>query len=299
MIILGIDIGGTSVKTALLRDGALLRTSRSDAYAMPGRDELRRAIGQAGSAALGNENISAVGVCCPGLLDRQRGMITLSVNVPGLVGVRMEELLGEALGAERIPGPPAIVSDANATALDLYDSRKLSGRLLCLCIGTGVGAAVIDGQARAEGGLRLLRVAGESAGHLGQIDVSLMGDAPIGPDGGRGSLEAYLGAAALRARYGDENPTERLAVDDPPMRALVRAIRIAHAIYRPDHVALAGGIGIRLGRLVDGLQRRINTDLTSVARKEWTLSCGDSDDHAAIGAARWVEMANSPAGMGS
>jgi hypothetical protein len=57
-----------------------------------------------------------------------------------------------------------------------------------------VGASVLD-----EGG-KFLHVSGESPGHFGQLDVSLETDPPIGPDGGAGSLEAYIGTAALIAR---------------------------------------------------------------------------------------------------
>ena len=51
-------------------------------------------------------------------------------------------------------------------------------------------------------------------------------------------------------------------------------------------VLLAGGIGIRLVHLIPALKRMIDTNLTSVARKDWTLSVGTTDHHAACGAAR-------------
>jgi hypothetical protein len=67
---------------------------------------------------------------------------------------------------------------------------------------------------------------------------------------------------------------------------LVRAIRIAHAMFRPHHVCLAGGVGIRLGRIVPDLRAVIADHLTHIARPEWTFSVGNSDFHAAQGAAR-------------
>jgi len=60
--------------------------------------------------------------------------------------------------------------------------------------GGGVGGWGVDG------GGKFLHVSGESPGHFGQLDVSLDGEAPVGPDGGAGSLEAYIGTAALIAR---------------------------------------------------------------------------------------------------
>lgn len=273
---LGIDIGGTSVKAAGVgADGGVLWTGKSGSFSRPDTGQVVAAIRE----AVAGRAEGTVGVCCPGLLDRTTGTITLSVNVPGIVGVPLAEVVGRALGRAVTP---AILSDANAVGYDVYAGRRLSGRLLCLTLGTGVGASVVD-----EGG-RFLHVSGESPGHFGQLDVSLEADAPVGPDGGRGSLEAYVGTAALVGRYGDSNVVERLTVSDPPVAALVRAIRIGHAIYRPQHVCLTGGIGVRLAGIVGEIKAAVDDRLTRVAREGWTLFCGESDYHAACGVARWA-----------
>jgi predicted NBD/HSP70 family sugar kinase len=276
---LGIDIGGSSIKVARLVDGQIVETLKSESFSRPKTEEIVAAL----RAVLKIDNVSkidAVGVCCPGLLDRARRTITLCVNVPGLVGTPLDEIVGWALG----PGLPesAIISDAGAVAYDVYESRGLSGRLWCLALGTGVGASVLD-----EGG-KFVHVSGESPGHIGQVDVTLedVTPVPIGPDGGAGSLEAYIGAAALREAYG-EHWMREIDEGDPPIRALVRAIRIAHAIYRPQHVCLTGGVGIRLKGLLAEIKERVDTNLTRVAREGWDLLVGESDYHAARGAARW------------
>jgi predicted NBD/HSP70 family sugar kinase len=273
---LGIDIGGTSVKAAMLRDGDVLWTGKSGPYAQASAGKIVAAMREA--IAHCGEKTDRVGLCCPGLLDREKRAITLCVNVPGLMGASLDELVAEGLGRS-VPAAE-ILSDANAAAYDLYATRNLCGRLLSLTLGTGVGASVID-----EG--RFLQVSGETPGHFGQMDVSLDETPPIGADGGAGSLEAYLGSAALAARYG-ENAVERLNVGDPAIRALVRAIRIAHAIYRPRHVGLAGGVGIRLGRLLPLIKTEIDRNLTAVARADWDLFAGESDFHAACGVGRYA-----------
>lgn len=275
MLRIGIDIGGSSVKAAALRDGTVEWTARSATYALPGRAQLDGAIAEVLIDLEGPPD--AVGVCVPGLLDASRSAVVHSVNVPGLAGVPLAELLARA----DPPRPPVVASDANAAAWDIYQSRHLSGRLLALVIGTGVGAAVVD-----ESGI--LRVDGDSPGHLGQCDVSLGGEpVPVGPDGGAGSLEGYLGVPALAARFGSmENAFRDMKVEDPPMQALARVMRIAHAIYRPRHVCLAGGVGIRLAHLLPELHAATSNRLTRIAHPDWTLTAGDSDFHAAIGAAR-------------
>ena len=273
---LGIDIGGTSVKLAAVRDGAVLWTARGVPYARPGAGQIAAAARQA--LAGRSADVEAVGVCAPGLMADDRRTVKQSVNLPGLDGVRLDDLVADALGAR--PTSLTIVTDANATGLDLYASRRLAGRLFALAIGTGVGASVIDGG-------RPLRIDGDSPGHFGQIDVSLDGHPVVGPDGGAGSLEGYVSAAALEERYGPERAWfSHMRPGDPPIEALARAVRIAHAIYRPHHVCLAGGIGCRLGHLLSDLRRAIDRHLTNIARPGWTLTTGDSDFHAAQGAAR-------------
>jgi hypothetical protein len=79
-----------------------------------------------------------------------------------------------------------------------------------------------------------------------------------------------------------------MTVHEPPLRALVRALRIAHAIYRPQHVCLTGGVGVRLNPLLNEIKGAVEEDLTRLARPGWTLTTGDDDYHAACGVARWA-----------
>ncbi len=101
-------------------------------------------------------------------------------------------------------------------------------------------------------------------------------------------MEGYLGAAALAKKYGKEYYKDftQIKAADPAIKALVRGIRIGHAIYCPDHVGMVGGIGIRLGHVVEDLYRMTNDHLTKIAKPGWTLAIGEHDHHAAVGAAK-------------
>ncbi len=278
---LGIDIGGTSIKTALLSNGRTLWTSTSAPYSMPDRKTLIEAIRQ--TIQQPPENLRGVGLCTPGALDLNQRRITIAVNVPGLLGITLDELIHQALAPFAQQPTVHLLNDAQAAAYDIYATRRLSGRILTLVLGTGVGAAVLD-----EG--RPLQFVGLEPGHIGQLDVSLTDDPPIGPDGGAGGLEGYFGVAALTRDYGDtRRALAEIKPSDPAFRALVRAMRICHAMFVPDHIILAGGLGIRMGHLIEPLMNAVNTHLTSVAKPDWTLSLADHDFHAATGAARWAE----------
>jgi glucokinase len=277
MVCLGIDIGGRSVKVAARAGSHWLWTGQSAPYERPGAEALLAAIRSAMPGPL--DRIDALGMCVPGQIDRQRGVVLEAVNVPGLEGLPLDRLARDAVQG-RLVASPSIHNDTAAAAHDLFVTRKLTGRLLVLALGTGVGAAVLDD------GVPLL-VEGQTAGHIGQIDVTVPGHDVTAPDGGGGGLEGYIGAAALAAKYGPDVSAvlARFTGDEPSVAALVQTMRIALALYRPHHIVLAGGIGIRLNHLLPLIRQRVAHRLTSAARPGWTITTGDDDFHAARGAA--------------
>jgi predicted NBD/HSP70 family sugar kinase len=222
-----------------------------------------------------------IGLCLPGIFDHAAGSLSRSVNLPQLVGIPARELVAALPAA-----PVHVVTDAHAAAADAWAAFNCRGRLLAISLGTGVGACVLD-EAIPEA--IPLRVSGTSSGHFGQIDVSLPDQpVPIGPDGGRGGLEAYIGAGALRGTYGADPAAAWAAapLTDAPWRALARALRIAHAIYRPETVALLGGFGLAIAPRLDELRALVSTELTSLAKPDWRLVGALHTHHAAVGAAR-------------
>ncbi|TVS07935.1 MAG: hypothetical protein EA423_02850, partial [Phycisphaerales bacterium] len=170
-------------------------------------------------------------------------------------------------------------SDAVAAAIGSHHVDPATGRLAAIVLGTGVGLAVLDGGEPVTIGAR-------GIGHLGQVDVGVE-PMPLGPDGGRGGLEGYLGLRALEARFGERIAEGLSGLDgeDPILRALARACRIVHAIYTPDEIRLLGGVGMLLEPVLCKLEGLVRTELTGVAREGWTMRCADSAYLAAIGAA--------------
>ena len=130
-ISLGIDIGGTTVKIGALREGEVLWTSRSARYTRPTSDQLVEAIRQACEKI--SDPVGQVGLCVPGILDEAKRQITVSTNVPELVGVPLSDLVFNAIGLTGVT--PVVVNDANATGYDIYVTRRSIGRLLTIGIG--------------------------------------------------------------------------------------------------------------------------------------------------------------------
>lgn len=277
---LGLDIGGTSIKLVVLGPhGVPLVHSQSHRYAQPSLSELSETVADLiAKAQTAIHAATPIGLCLPGQFEPDGLTVRYSANLPALCGVHVPTLLGLARGAT--PDRLTIVPDAQAAAIGSWNRAPISGRLLAISLGTGVGASLLLNG-------RPALLAPGSSGHFGQIDVSLSDDAPIGPDGGRGSLESYVGLPALQARFGEPltDAIESLPQDDPVLAALARALRVAHAIYTPDEVRLLGGVGIALKPKLATLRSLVDRDLTAVARSGWTLVAENSLYLAAMGAA--------------
>lgn len=281
---LGIDIGGTSVKAALI-DGEAAHTARSAGYVRPGRAQLVRAI-RCAVAELGDAIGASipVGLCVPGRRSVDGCCVERSLNLPCLEGWSFDELLREVLGDA--PGRLRVVSDIHAATVDVVRSMELRGRAAVVAIGTGVGLGVWEDD-------RMLSIGGRGIGHLGQVDVGRLGDTDrYGADGARNTLESYVGLPALRSVLGDPDEAglagriASLGIDDPAMLALVRALRMVHALYVPDTVVIAGGVGIAMAPMGGLLHDRVSDGLTSLACPGWSLRFGESLFHASLGAAR-------------
>ncbi len=290
-ISLGIDIGGTAVKAALLVGDAAPRTARSDLYEHPTLDELTRHVRHAlarvtnaepppmpgRSAAppwvVPPERITAAALALPGPLDDDR-TLAAAANLRCLVGVNLRAWLRETLS---LAGPVHLMTDTLAAARGDHARQPLPGRALYLTLGTGVGGAILDD------GEPLLITRG-TPGHFGHIDVSGGDpDAPATPGAGRGALEAYIGFRALqRAGVPTSDPGwTRHAAAQPALRALARALRILLVLYRPRWLILLGGVGVELRPALALLHELVSDGLSPAAPAEWELRVGTGGPFAA------------------
>ncbi len=285
---LGIDIGGSSVKLALIHDGGEPLTSRSQTYEKPTLDLLAERIRSTFDSVLEQSSLSrgsvkTVGVCVAGPMDN-RGVIEMAANLPVLAGVCMPDWIRSVLQME-VPVTPS--TDANAAAACEHRFHPKQGRTLYLSLGTGVGGAVLDD------GKPVIITRGTS-GHFGHMDVSGgEPDAPATDGAGRGALEAYVGFRTLQAAGVPLESDDRF--EHPAMQraiaALARGLRILLAIYRPDHIVLMGG-GVDLyAPAIDQIRLLVNEGLTRAAPEHWSLSVAHTDNFAAaIGAASLAVM---------
>lgn len=252
-LLLGVDVGGTSMSAGLVTtQGRVLLSESRPTHGPRGGDAIARLLDLASDVAAAARGrggrVAGVGAGLPGVVDAVRGTVGAEAHhVPELTGAPVARLLAGRVGA-----PAYIDNDVNALALGewLWGAGRGARSLVLLAIGTGVGGGIIiDG--------RLHRGAGGFGGELGHVPVKLDGRACI--CGARGCLKAYVAgpdlAAAGSARLGRPVDAPALfelaargvdaakAVLDEALEALAAGLAIIVNGLNPERLLVAGGIG--------------------------------------------------------
>ncbi|HET8549035.1 MAG TPA: ROK family protein [Bryobacteraceae bacterium] len=183
MTVVGLDIGGTTIKAGRVDASGRILASASAATPLTlaaMRDvvgALVRDVGD-GSASL------RVGIGCRGIIDRETTRVD---SLPGAASFLEGTLLRDLLDVAAV-----VAADNDARVAMAGEMRWGAARdrrnAVMLTLGTGVGGAVL-----AEG--QLLRGTGGVAGHLGHITVDP--DGPLCICGNHGCLESLFSARAI------------------------------------------------------------------------------------------------------
>ncbi|MCL6594242.1 MAG: ROK family glucokinase [Alicyclobacillus sp.] len=254
----GADIGGTSVKAALLDDtGTVLARTRFATEPERGPEDLCRRLVMAMDACVTQAGTSpsavrGAGFGVPAFLDLTSGTVVEAINL-GWHHVPLQHLLNQVF-----PCPVALDNDANLAALG--EAWAGAGRgvqsLLGVTLGTGVGGGIVLNG-------RVYHGANGMAGEIGHFTVQ--------PDGWpcncgrRGCLETVAsatgllraGQAAWQAGQVAGGPVQsaedvclRAAAGDAGALAVVRAaasalgyvLAQAAALLNPEVIVLGGGV---------------------------------------------------------
>ncbi|GLY93770.1 ROK family protein [Actinoplanes sp. NBRC 103695] len=184
MTVLAVDVGGTTIKGAVVDAAGRVRhsvtapTRADDDPVAAVRSLCRRLRDEAAEPA-------AIGVVTPGLVDEDEGVVRWAANLR-LRDVPLRALISEDLGI-----PVAVGHDVRAAGVAEARARGLTGFLL-LALGTGIAAAVVVDGVPLAGATR-------AAGEVGHMPVHPGGE-PCSC-GQRGCLEVYASAGGLARRY--------------------------------------------------------------------------------------------------
>jgi glucokinase len=269
-LVIGVDVGGTTVKAAVFdSDGLEYSSSKRPTPRHLGPDavittitdaivELRAQLPEAA-------RVRAVGLVVPGLVDAEQGIAIYAANI-GWQQLPLRQLVAEAVG---LP----VVLDHDVRAAGLAELELGSGRdfqeVLFVALGTGVAAAVITrGQVFAGATGR--------AGELGHLPVFPEGEWCA--CGQRGCTETYASASALSRRYSAASGISDVsaqdvisrAVDGDPMAegifaeavaALGRALVSYVLLMDPELIIIGGGMAASGEALLYPLSREVQAGL--------------------------------------
>ena len=191
---IGIDVGGTNVKIALVDDnGKIIYSNSVPTYAKMGYEYTVNNIKQAIKDVMKETNtapsdIEGIGFDFPGQVDCKTGVVKLAPNIPGWVNVPIAQMIEDEFHI-----PTRIDNDVRCAALGelKFGAGRGCENFICITVGTGIGSGiVING--------KVVRGATNAAGELGHIKLQMNGG-PICGCGDTGCLEAFASGPAIVA----------------------------------------------------------------------------------------------------
>ena len=195
---IGIDVGGTNVKIALVdKSGKIIYSNSVPTYAKMGYEYTVNNIKQAIKDLMKETNTTAkdidgIGFDFPGQVDYKPGVVKLAPNIPGWVNVPIAQMIEEEFHI-----PTRIDNDVRCAALGemKFGAGQGCENFVCITVGTGIGSGlVVNGQ--------LVRGASNAAGEIGHIKLQ-MKDGLICGCGDTGCLEAYASGPSIVAMAQD------------------------------------------------------------------------------------------------
>lgn len=237
----GLDIGGTTVKTVIVDnngeqvgDLVEVRSHVKDGYEKT-FDQLDIAIGQlAANAGIDRSQVKGIGLDVPA--PSSDGVIWGKANLgDDWVGTDIRGKLSERTGI-----PVFMTNDGNAAALGEYALRnKHLGSLLLVAPGTGLGGGFVLPGGRSYEGMNGLAL---EVGHISVPFREDDGELPKCSCGLKGCAEAWVSLVALRRRVGlelakPENASHPLNEGNPPIEE--KAFRLRDFAAQGDALAIS------------------------------------------------------------
>jgi glucokinase len=243
---LGLDIGGSSIKSAILDFAASQpKVLHKELVGIDNAREPKQIVDNLVSITASYRErcgtIKSIGVGVPGTIDNARGVSLVLPNFPPeWKGFPIRNHLESSLNQK-----VALVNDADAFAIAETTLGAGVGMTtaVCLVLGTGVGGSIVHRGS-------LFRGLG-TAGEFGHITVDL--DGPLCGCGNRGCVETLAGSDAIAA-HGKSSSAKKVFEDaatgnaiakeviDRAAAALGAAVANIYIILAPDAFIIGGGI---------------------------------------------------------
>jgi glucokinase len=259
MFAIGIDVGATWTRAAAVDGSGRIVASHRDDTPRDADGFARRLVEAfdhvCRGANISTDAVTSIGLALPGIVDRDRGCLVRSVNLPFLEGVAIVDHLARAIGRR-----PALMTDAQAATWGEYSAcSPRPERFAHLRLGTGIACGVVCGG----------RLAPSGPGRTTHWDVLIVDDGPEAtpcPCGLRGCLETVASGRALeqhalqmglkdgldglRHAWYRRDP-RAVSLIDEVADALVIAITNLARKFQPQIVTIGGGAATALPCVVE------------------------------------------------
>jgi glucokinase len=270
---IGFDMGATSTKTGVVRDGKILTRgnvieTRQDGDTAALIDAFIQEIRRLKEW---NPEVEAVGVGVPGIINPVQGVVVNLTNVPGWSDIPLRSVIMERTG---LVGNLENDAKAMAYAEWKHGAGQSVPNVVCVTLGTAVGGALILNG-------RLYRGATWVAGEIGQTSIDYQGVDFV--YGNKGALEAYVGHRQISARAKEIYAAagETLSDEDAHLERLSKAaddgdqladkvwedigtkigVGLTNVIWliNPDRIVIGGGVAKAGERLFGYIRQAIRT----------------------------------------
>lgn len=192
MLYAGIDLGGTTIKGALVNEEGVIVRSKSipTGGERPHRevvlDMANLIVELAKEEGVSLSEVGRVGIGSPGTINPEKGMVVYANNFADFKNVPVRDIMQEVL-----PGMPIYMeNDANVAALgeNLFGAGKGRKNTIMITIGTGLGSGIIING-------KIFSGAFYGGGEMGHM--VLVADGKPCTCGRKGCWEAYSSATGM------------------------------------------------------------------------------------------------------
>lgn len=295
--LLGIDLGGTNLRVAVLTsDGQLVEEMNVQTESEKGPYYVINQMIKLCEKIMEERNIDAIGIGSPGPLDVKQGIILSPNNLPGWDNIPLVDMLEKALQKKVV-----LDNDANAAALAeaIIGAGKGKESVFYITVSTGVGGGFVFRK-------QLLQGANYCAGEIGNLIVE--SDGPSHHALNVGALETLASGTAVKKRgieelgltghagevfalamNGDKKAQE---IVDQMITSLAKGIaNIVHTVD-PHIIVLGGGVMQSKDYIMPLLVERVNDFLYPQLRnKVEMVSASLGTKAGVIGAALLTQQA--------
>jgi glucokinase len=227
--IIGVDLGGTNMRAGRIKNGELVEVA---ANSVPKTDDANKVLNLLISTIsdVVTDDVSAIGIGIPGILDKETGVIFDMANIPSWKEIQLKKELNSHFNL-----PIYIDNDANCFARgeNIFGKAQDVENVVGLTLGTGMGAGVII-NGKLHSGLMC------GAGELGELPYL------------NANYEKYCSGQYFRDirnttgeeeyKKAEQGNVDAIEVFESYASHLAKAIEMVILTYAPDKIVMGGSV---------------------------------------------------------